>query len=257
MKAQAAIATGTNGAEVVDALMAQLPMLDGSSQVDLAFLFTSDAYAADLPTLLPDLKARTGARVILGCSGQGLIGPGKEEEREPAMSLQVLSLPGATLTPLRLDAAEAASPEAPDLIRERLGDEVLDMNAMFLFVDPFTVDGERLLDTVAVIDEELPIVGGLASSKFSRRGTYVILDDEVFEEGVVGVALGGDYEVKTVVSQGAAPLGETWTITGVEGNQINSIGMRPAMKVLGDTFRRLQAGSPGTRPCATSSSAWR
>ena len=240
MKAEAAIATGHEAAAVVEALLAQLPMLESGTEVDLAFLFMSDAYAADLTALLPEIKRRTGAKVLLGCSGQGLIGPEKEEERQPAMSLQVLSLPGAKLTPLHLSAAEAGSPDTPDLIREQLGPEALDVNAMFLFVDPFSVDGERLLESVALVEEELPIVGGLASSKYSRRGTYVILNDEVYDEGVVGVALGGAYEVKTVVSQGAAPLGDIWTITGVEGNLINSIGMRPAMKVLGDTFRKLK-----------------
>ena len=83
------------------------------------------------------------------------------------------------------------------------------------------------------------MVGGLASSKLPRRGTFVLLDDQLYEEGAVGVALGGAYEVKTVVSQGAAPLGETWTITGVEGNLIQSIGMRPAMEVLSDIFKSL------------------
>jgi small ligand-binding sensory domain FIST len=239
MKAEAAIATGNSASEVVDALIAQLPMLDGGPEVDLAFLFTSDAYAAELSEVLPALKQRTGARLLVGCSGQGLIGPGKEEEQLPAMSLQVLSLPGATLTPLRLDAEEAAGPDAADLIRERLGEHVLDINAMFLFVDPFSVDGERLLFTVAEVDEDLPVVGGLASSKFSRRGTYVLLDDDVYEDGLAGVAMGGAYEVKTVVSQGAAPLGQAWTITGVQDNLVKSIGMRPAIEVLGDMFKRL------------------
>ena len=239
MKAEAAIATGNDAAEVIDLLIARLPVLQEGAEIDLAFLFTSDAYADDLPRLLPEVKERTGARVLLGCSGQGLIGPGQEEEQEPAMSLQVMPLPGADLTPVRIDAAEAASPDAPDLIRERLGAAVFDMNALFLFVDPFSVDGERLLESVSIIDEDLPVVGGLASSKFSRRGTYVLLNDEVYEEGAVGVALGGNYEVKTVVSQGAAPLGEAWTITGVEGNLIQSIGMRPALEVLSDVFQSL------------------
>ena len=237
MKAVAAIATGTNAAEVVDALLAQLPALDG--EADLAFLFTSDAYIADLAEVLPRIKARTGAKMMLGCSGQGLIGPGKEEEQQPAMALQVLSLPGAELTPLRLDAEDAAGPEAADLMREKLGSASLDANAMFLFVDPFSVDGERLLDNVAEFNPDLPLVGGLASSKFSPRATYLVLDDQIHEDGVVGVALGGAYEVKTVVSQGAAPLGEAWTITGVEGNLIQSIGMRPAVEVLGRMFKRL------------------
>ena len=240
MKAEAAIATGMNAAEVAEALYAKLPILGDGAEIDLAFLFTSDAYLEELPELLPAIKARVGAKVLLGCSGQGLIGPGREEERQPAMSLQVLSLPGATLTPLRLDAAEAGGPDAADLIRARLGDNPLDVNAMFLFVDPFSVDGERLLESVAVVNEELPVVGGLASAKFSRHNTYLVMDDALYDDGVVGVALGGAYEVKTVVSQGAAPLGETWTITGVDGNIIQSIGMRPAVQVLGDIYRKLR-----------------
>lgn len=241
MKAQAAIATGTNADEVVEDLLNQLPMLAEGIEVDLAFLFTSDAYLQELPSLLPQIKARTGARVLLGCSGQGQIGPGKEEERLPAMSLQVLSLPGATLTPLRLDATEAGGPDASDLIRQQLGGlSSLEINAVFTFVDPFSVDGERLLESFAVVNDELPVVGGLASAKFSRHNTYLMLDDQLYDDGVVGVGLGGAYEVKTVVSQGAAPLGETWTITGVQDNVIQSIGMRPAVQVLGDIYRKLK-----------------
>src|SRR5690606_12127522 len=142
-------------------------------------------------------------------------------------------------TPFYLRPEEALSPDAGDIIRLRLGDAFLDANAVFLFADPFSVDGERLLESIALARDDLPVAGGLASSKFSRRGTYLLLDDHLYEEGAVGIALGGAYEVKTVVSQGAAPLGETWTITGVEGNLINSIGMRPAIEVLGDMFRRL------------------
>lgn len=239
MKAEAAIATGTDAVEVIDLLIARLPILAGDDPIDLAFLFTSDAYVNDLPALLPEVKQRTGARVLIGCSGQGLIANDREEETEPAMSLQVLSLPGAELTPVHLTAEEAADPDASDILRERLGAAVFDMNALFLFVDPFTVDGERLLECVALIDDQLPVVGGLASAKFNRRGTYVILDDALYDEGFVGVSLGGAFEVKTVVSQGAAPLGETWTITGVQGNLIQSIGMRPALEVLSDVFQSL------------------
>jgi small ligand-binding sensory domain FIST len=45
--------------------------------------------------------------------------------------------------------------------------------------------------------------------------------------------------VRSVVSQGCAPIGETWTITGATGNVLESIGMRPALDVLMDTFHAL------------------
>jgi small ligand-binding sensory domain FIST len=240
MNAEAAIAAGENAVEVLEALLAQLSLPPEPAAIDLVLLFASDAYLEDLPAVLAELKARTGAKLILGCSGQGLIGPAKEEEHQAAMALQVMSLPGATVTPLRLSADEAGGPDAADILRARIGSPEADVNALIMFVDPFTVDGERLLETVAEVDDQLPVVGGLASARFNRRGTYLLLDDAVFDDGVVGLALGGAYEVKTVVSQGAAPLGQTWTITGVDGNVIYSIGMRRAIEVLGETYRRLK-----------------
>jgi small ligand-binding sensory domain FIST len=40
-------------------------------------------------------------------------------------------------------------------------------------------------------------------------------------------------------SQGAAPIGETWTITGAQGHIIETIAQRPAYQVLVDTLRAL------------------
>jgi small ligand-binding sensory domain FIST len=45
--------------------------------------------------------------------------------------------------------------------------------------------------------------------------------------------------VRTVVSQGAAPIGQAWTITGVKANFIETIAMRPALEVLQETFDQL------------------
>jgi small ligand-binding sensory domain FIST len=85
----------------------------------------------------------------------------------------------------------------------------------------------------------MPLIGGLASGNYRRRTTYLFLDDQVYEDGAVGVAIGGAYAVKTVVSQGCAPIGETWTITATQGNVIETIGMRPALEVLYDAFNSL------------------
>jgi small ligand-binding sensory domain FIST len=67
----------------------------------------------------------------------------------------------------------------------------------------------------------------------------VFLNGEVYDRGAVALALGGPYAVRTIVSQGAAPIGETWTITGAQGNVIETIAQRPAYQVLVDTLRAL------------------
>ena len=101
------------------------------------------------------------------------------------------------------------------------------------------MDGERLLESVAIIDEDLPVVGGLrrrSSAAAAPTSCSTIRSTKTASSVSPSAA---PTRCKTVVSQGAAPIGETWTITGVEGNVIETIGMRPALEVLYETFRAL------------------
>jgi small ligand-binding sensory domain FIST len=65
------------------------------------------------------------------------------------------------------------------------------------------------------------------------------LDGQVFENGGVAVAFGGQVELLSMISQGCTPIGETWTITRAEQNFIHEIGNRPAYEVLAETFNAL------------------
>jgi small ligand-binding sensory domain FIST len=94
--AQAAIAEHEDWqqalASVLDETRAQR-----TSPVDLALLFASAAYGDDLSALVRRARAETGATVLIGCSGQGIIGPSRVLEGPPSVSLLTLSLPGANL----------------------------------------------------------------------------------------------------------------------------------------------------------------
>jgi small ligand-binding sensory domain FIST len=61
----------------------------------------------------------------------------------------------------------------------------------------------------------------------------------VFEQGGVGLSVGGDVSLSGVISQGCTPIGETWTITRAERNVIHQIGNRPAYEVLAETYEQL------------------
>jgi small ligand-binding sensory domain FIST len=67
------------------------------------------------------------------------------------------------------------------------------------------------------------------------------LNGQVFEGGGVAVAIGGDTDLTSVISQGCTPIGDTWTITRAERNLIHEIGNRPAYQVLAETFHSLPA----------------
>ncbi len=188
--------------------------------------------------MLAAVRWMTGARTVIGCSGSGIIGPGREIEDEPAISLQLFSLPGADLTTVHISQEDLVSDDEAWLADLP---PATSTNAWLIFSDPFTLDTETLLKRFSELYDKTPLIGGLASGKYSRRGTSLFLNDEVIDNGAIGLTIGGAFTVKSVVSQGCAPIGETWTITAAHGNTIETIGMRPALEVLYDTFNALDA----------------
>ena len=104
---------------------------------------------------------------------------------------------------------------------------------------PFHLDAESWLRGWNEAYAPLPVLGGLASGDHSQQITQVYWNGEVFEDGGVAVSFGGEVKLLSVISQGCTPIGETWTITRVEGNLIHQIGNRPAYEVLAETFNRL------------------
>jgi small ligand-binding sensory domain FIST len=240
MRAEAAITQSQIVENALEDLVERLPMLSDGTHIDLALLFASDWYEDEYDELMQGLKSRLGDAIILGCSGQGVIGPGEEVETYPAIALQVFSLPGAMLRPVVLSPEDIASPTMANTWAERLERLTPEqVNAWLFFVDPFTSDSERFLTLMKTMNRGVPVIGGLASGDSRKQRTFLFLNGEVINRGAVGLAVGGDYEVQTVVSQGAQPIGENWTITGVQANYILTIGMRPALEVLQETFAGL------------------
>jgi small ligand-binding sensory domain FIST len=240
MRAEAAITQSQIVENALEDLVERLPMLSDGTPVDLALLFASDWYEDEYGELMEGLKSRLGDAIIIGCSGQGVIGPGEEVETYPAISLQLFSLPGAMLRPVRLSPEDIASQMMANVWAERLEKlTAQEVNAWLFFVDPFTTEPERLLNLMKTMNAGVPLIGGLASGDQRKQRTYLFLNGEVIDEGAVGLAVGGDYEVRTVVSQGAQPIGQTWTITGAQANYIVSIGNKPALEVLQQTFAEL------------------
>jgi hypothetical protein len=67
----------------------------------------------------------------------------------------------------------------------------------------------------------------------------VFLNGEAYADGGVGLGIGGGYGLVPLVSQGCEPIGEAWTITGVQDHWIETISNRPAVDVLVETLSAL------------------
>jgi small ligand-binding sensory domain FIST len=239
-QAQAAVAQDGDWERALEAVLGQTTgVAEHGGGIDLAFLFASASYGDDLPVLVRRARSATGARVLVGCSGQGIIGPSREIEGEPAVALLSLSLPGAELHGVRLTQSAIEERLRPGEWYEATGVDPDAAHAWFVFADPFTINPEELVAALSAGYPGLPLIGGLASGEPRVQRTLVFLDDEVYPDGAVAVALGGAYTVRTVVSQGAEPISEPWTITAVDGQRIQTIAQRPALDVLVESVRRL------------------
>jgi small ligand-binding sensory domain FIST len=236
MRAEAAISSGNDWRSVLESMQPGLSLPTSDETVDLALLFASDAYADEFKDMLAAVRWMTGAKTVIGCSGSGIFGPGQEIEDAPAIALQLFSLPGVEMHAAHVTQLDVAGIDEGWV---RALPEADTVNGWLMFSDPFTVDSEVLLQRFSDLYDKKPLVGGLASGNYRRRRTFLFLNDEVLDEGAVLLSIGGAFTVKSVVSQGCAPIGETWTITAAEGNVIETIGMRPALEVLYDTFRDL------------------
>ena len=211
---------------------------DPSPAPDLAMLFASPEHT-ELPELVEAVWRRSAASVLIGCTGQGVVGGGREIEGAPALSLLNLALPGARLSPRHVEYSDIQLLTSPQAWREWMGLALEDVNAFLVIADPFTFDAQELIEGLTSAYPYAPVVGGLASGRGNARGTHVFLNGEVHGSGAIVMSLGGAYTVRSVVAQGATPIGETWTITNVEHNVLRTIGNRPALEVLSETLRAL------------------
>ena len=222
------------------AIQQALEQTSDLEHIDAAILFASSFYAEHYPTMLARIREVTGARVLIGCSGQAVIGQELELEDVPALSLLTLSLPGAQLRPVRFTQAMIDSCETPLSWRARLDVQLNDVNAWLILADPFRMEIEQLIDGLGSAYGECPILGGMASSSDpNARRTHIFLNNQIFTDGGVGLAIGGPYTLLPLVSQGCEPIGETWTITSVRDNLIQTISNRPAYDMLVETFKSL------------------
>ncbi len=220
--------------------LAQITAACPAPGYDLVFVFASSHHSAAYPQLIAALCDALHPGTLLGCSGQAIIGTATELESEPAISVMAMRLPGASLRPVQLQQADLEVMSSPAEFRILTGVEPDDLHAWVVFADPFTLDSDRLLAAIADAYPGVPVVGGMASALGpGGRGTSLFLNSETLPSGAVAVAVGGEWTIRAVVSQGAEPFGQTWTVTAAEENFVQSLGGRPALEILIETMNAL------------------
>lgn len=216
-------------------LRARLP----AREVSLGLVFMSPDYFPHATQALEILRLHAQIPLLAGCSGAGLVANSEELEEAGGLVLALYSLPGATLKAVRFTQEQVAAADGKSYWPAETGLAPDQVNGWLTFLDPFHLDAEGWLRSWNQNYPARPVFGGLASGRFGEPGAQVYLDGEVFEDGGVAIAIGGEVTLDGVISQGCTPIGEPWTLTRVEQNLIHHIANRPAYAVLAETVQSL------------------
>ncbi len=211
----------------------------GDGPVTLALGFVTPQFAAYYPQVPKLIARQLDPETFVGCSGGGVIGGGEEVEQEPAVTLVAARLPDVDVHPFHVEGELPDLDGPPDAWRRLVGIETEDEPQFVLLADPFSVRAGALLSGLDYAFPSSSKIGGLASGGTSPNTNAMFLNDEVFTEGAVGVALNGDIVLDTVVAQGCRPIGELVQVTRCKGNLLYELDGEPVLPLLQELFTDL------------------
>ena len=217
----------------------------GPDPVTLALVFVTPHFAEFYEGLYEALAKSLGPRTLLGCSAGGVIGGGEEVEQYPAVTLTAARLPDVTVRSFHLDGALPDLDGPPDSWESLLGVKRAEEPQFVLLADPFSTRPETLLAGLDYAFPNSAKIGGLVSGATSPGLNALFLDGEVYDSGIVGVALSGNVVVDTVVAQGCRPVGKLMQVTRCRGNLIYELDGQPAFSVIEELFETMNERDRG------------
>ncbi|MFC6878247.1 MULTISPECIES: FIST signal transduction protein [Actinomadura] len=198
-----------------------------SAPPDLVCVFVSGGDPERVEDAAMRASEAAGDAVVLGCSASGVIGAGRGVEEDGAVSAWAAVLPGARLEPFRLETLKAEDRLIVVGMPEGRDDDVVGV----LLADPFSFPVDAFVERSGESLPGLPLVGGMAEG--TARGTArLFVGGEVFDDGAVGVVIGGTVTAATVVSQGARPIGPDMVVTRADENVLYELAGQPALEKL-------------------------
>ncbi len=215
------LATNPDFRDAVPALLKQLDMQ--GHPIDLAMVFMSPHFNYVADTIAEQLYDALGADTFIGTTGESIVSADQEIERKPAISLIAAHLPGVEITPFMLDGNWQQILQDVNTFRAAIGAPD-DTRAFIMVAHPRTTPIDRVLRGFNSYYPDIPIVGGMASSPL---GNTLVVNNNTYSRGAVGIALAGDLSVDIIVSQGCRPIGQPYTVTAAQRNVINNLQGQP------------------------------
>ena len=210
--------------EVIERVLTQL-----EAAPNLAIIFISSAFASEYSRGLPLLKGPLGGAHIIGCSGSGVIGRTNagslvEVEETAGISLTVAHLPDVDIQGFHLSIDELPDLDSPPSEwTEIIGVSPADNPHFLLMADPFASGMNDLLQGLDFAYPDSVKLGGLAGIESINRSCGLFCGQQLYRQGVIGVALAGDITIDAVVAQGCRPIGPTFRVVEGDRNVVTKV----------------------------------
>ncbi|MGZ4693037.1 MAG: FIST signal transduction protein [Acidimicrobiales bacterium] len=225
--------------EVIGSLLEQI-----GPEPDVVAVFVTGAHLGALDDICAAVRATLDPGTLLGATAVSVVGGAHEVEEQAAVSAWAGRVAGATA--VRLEARPLVEGDLEGEAHGRVdGSGLADLvgfvglpehagrpgSTLLLVADPATFPLAAFLDAAATQLPTLTVVGGVASAG-SGGGNRLAVDDAVHTDGAVGVLLGPEWPVTSVVSQGCRPIGDPFTVTRAERSMVYEIAGTPALTKL-------------------------
>ena len=207
---------------------------------DLVFIFPSYNFTSRFVEISNAVNQQFRNSIVIGCSGNGVIGSGQEVEQRPGFAMCAAIMPDVTITPFHVSNSDLPDGDAPpDKWSDMLGVASGSDPSFVILADPFSVQGENLLMGMDYAYPGCKIVGGLASGGTQPGANALYLNNRTYDHGLVGIALSGNIDVSTIVAQGCKPIGTLSRVTKCEKNILHELDDRSPFDVLGEIYNKL------------------
>jgi len=234
----ASLSRATNTSDAIRSVTEEVRGGLRGAEPDLSFLFVNHAHQDAFSQIASRICEATGTKVLIGCTGETIIGGSEEIETGPALSLWSAILPGARVEPFSASFERTVDGIVTSGLPAFSSQEP-DLRAVFLLADPFSSAPHTILDHVDAEASGVPVLGGMASGGHRPGENRLFHNSHEARHGAIGLIIRGGPRIRSVVSQGCRPVGTHYVVTRAEGNVVHALGGVPPMQRLRELFDTL------------------
>lgn len=228
----------------------------GIPRADIAFVFSTIHHRTHFSDALEQVRKTTGASTVLGASGYGILTEEGEIERQPAIAVMVIRSDELDAVSFCIPNLQESSFRAGEKAAETVNRGGIAPRLVMIFPDTFSFNASGFFDGFESATGYTPVIGGTASEDGSEERSFQFHGSEVSIDSVTGVALNGNFQFETGITQTCQPFGEPIQVTRADGNLIYEIDGRPAYDIFleylsqiehevpDETFRKIFLGLP-------------